>query len=390
VFLSKREDRILRGEEGEAKRLALKMLVSIGEAYGAKRMIRIRSAQISGVSYKTIGEPGLEFLQDFSSGGAVATVRAMLNPAGMDLEKWRELGVPEEFARKQLKIMEFFHKMKVQPTCSCIPYFAGGPALKGEHVAWAESSAVVFANSILGAYTNREGGPTALASAILGLTPLYGMHLKEQRKPTHLVRLKCRLKNELDFSLLGYWIGRSLGSCLPRIDGLQGIRSFEKLKAMSASLAASGAISMFSLEKAGRKKHEETVDIGEEELLEIRDNLSSARQFKHVCLGCPHLNLQELKLIARLVAGRETNMKLWCFTSRHLRDIAERHGYVGAIERAGGKVICDTCMVVSPIEEMGVDGIVTNSCKAAHYLRSLNRMESHLASLEECVRYALA
>ena len=391
MFLTKKEEQILVGEEGEARRLAMKLLVAIGDAYEAKRMIKVHSAQISGVSYKTIGEPGLEFLKEFSSRGALATVRAMLNPAGMDLTRWRELGVPEEFAQKQLEIMRCFRNMKIQPTCTCIPYFTEGASLRGQHVAWAESSAVVFANSVLGAYTNREGGPTALASAILGKSPLYGMHLNDQRTPTRLVKVRCELGSELDYGLLGYWIGGGVGSHIPRISGLQEAPSYDELKALCASMAVSGSIPMFFMKKgADRREGHEVMHVDREELLKTHRALSSEREFEHVCLGCPHLGLKELRLIARVVSGRKAMKKLWCFTSRHLRGIAEQQGYVGTIEQAGGKVVCDTCMVVSPIREMGVNGIVTNSCKAAHYLRSLNRVESRLASLEECVRYALA
>ena len=391
MFITKKEERVLDGEEGEARRLSMKLLVAIGDAYEAKRMIRVRSAQISGVSYKTIGEPGLEFLKEFSSRGALATVRAMLNPAGMDLTRWRELGVPEEFAQKQLEIMRCFRNMKIQPTCTCVPYSAEGASLRGQHVAWAESSAVVFANSVLGAYTNREGGPTALASAILGKSPLYGMHLDEQRTPTRLVKVRCELGSELDYSLLGYWIGGDIGSNIPRISGLQEAPSYDELKALSASMAVSGSIPMFSMKKkADKREGHEAIDVDREELLKTHRALSSESEFEHVCLGCPHLGLKELRLVARLVSGRKAMKKIWCFTSRHLRDTAEQQGYVGTIEQAGGKVVCDTCMVVSPIREMGVSGIVTNSCKAAHYLRSLNRVESRLVSLKECVRYALA
>ncbi len=391
MFITKKEERILDGEEGEARRLSMKLLVAIGDAYEAKRMIRVRSAQISGVSYKTIGEPGLEFLKEFSSRGALATVRAMLNPAGMDLTRWRELGVPEEFAQKQLEIMRCFRNMKIQPTCTCIPYSAEGASLRGQHVAWAESSAVVFANSVLGAYTNREGGPTALASAILGKSPLYGMHLDEQRTPTHLVKVRCKLENDLDYGLLGYWIGGDVGSHIPRINSLHGAPSYDQLKALSASMAVSGSVPMFSMNKRADKREEhEAIDVDREELLKTHRALSSEKEFEHICLGCPHLSLKELRLIAHLVSGRKAMKKLWCFTSRHLRDAAEQHGYVGTIEQAGGKVVCDTCMVVSPIREMGIDGIVTNSCKAAHYLRSLNRVESCLISLKECIKYALA
>lgn len=389
MFLSREEERVLDGEEGEIRARAMKLLVAIGDVYDAPRMIRVRSAQISGVSYKTIGEPGLEFLQEISSGGATATVKAMLNPAGMDLAQWRELGVPENFARKQLKIMQCFDKMKVEPTCTCIPYYAGKAPTKGEHVAWAESSAVVFANSILGAYTNREGGPTALASAILGLTPLYGMHIDEQRIPTHRVKLKCELGDDLDYSLLGYWIGDTLGSNLPRIDGFRRTPSLDELKALGASMAASGSIPMFSIERSCDEHREyETVSVDKTELLRTRRRLSSGEESRDICLGCPHLSLEELKLVASLVSGRKMVTRMWCFTSRHIYNIAKHSGYVDVIQRAGGKVMCDTCMVVSPIREMGIDSLLTNSCKAAHYLKS-SRIGVRLTNLKRCVRYAL-
>ena len=390
MYLTKSEERILDGEEGQARQLAMKLLAAIGDAYQAPRMIKVRSAQISGVSYKTIGEPGLDFLKEISSGGAVATIRAMLNPAGMDLARWKELRVPKEFAEKQFEIMQCFKSMKVEPTCTCIPYHGNGAPLKAEHIAWAESSAVVFANSVLGARTNREGGPTALASSILGLSPLYGMHVEEERRPTHLVNLECKLNTDLDYSLLGYWMGRSLASSVPKIKGLPKASSHDRLKALCASMAASGSISMFVWDGNGQNEQMETVSINKDQLSEIDRLLSSNEDFQHVALGCPHLSLDELKLIANLASGRKTTKKLWCFTSRYVRDAAQQQGYVAMIEETGGRVICDTCIVVSPMAELGMDGIVTNSCKAAHYLRSLNRVETRLMSLEKCIEYAFS
>lgn len=391
MYLTKAEEQILMGEEGEAKALAMNLLVAIGDVYEARRMIRVQSAQISGVSYKTIGEPGLEFLRELSSKGAVASIKSMLNPAGMDLVRWRRLGVPEDFAGKQLEIMECFGKMKIEPTCTCIPYHACTAPAKGEHVAWAESSAVVFANSVMEAYTNREGGPTALASSILGKTPLYGMHLDEERVPGYDVKVKCKLNSDLDFSLLGYWIGENLGSRIPRISNLKETPSRDQLKALSASIAASGSVPMFSMREGIETEEKcETATVYRHELHQISRSLSDDEEFEHICLGCPHLSFEELKLIATLVSGKDMRRKLWCFTSRHVHEIAERSGYVGSIEKAGGDVICDTCMVVSPMREMGVEGMLTNSCKAAHYSKSLNRMATGLMSLEGCVQYALA
>ncbi len=239
------------------------------------------------------------------------------------------------------------------------------------------------------ARTEREG-PTALASSILGLTPLYGMHVPEHRKPTHLIKLACKMNNDLDYALLGYWIGRSLDAPLPRIMDLRQATSHDALKGLCASMAASGSISMFLMGSGGGDEETEMISVGRNELLETERFLSSEKNFEHVALGCPHLSLKELESVAGLVSGRKVTKQLWCFTSRHVRDLAQRQGYVGAIEHAGGKVICDTCIVVSPMVDSGIGGVVTNSCKAAHYLRSLNQVETRLMDLRGCVEYAIS
>jgi predicted aconitase len=280
--------------------------------------------------------------------------------------------------------------MGIEPTCTCIPYYGETAPLSGEHLAWAESSAVVFANSVLGAYTNREGGPTALASSVLGLTPLYGIHIDENRRPTHLVKIKCSLNDDLDHSILGYWIGKNLGCCIPRIQGLSASCPRDRLKSLGASMAASGSVAMFLVGESDERESVDVVTIGKEELIEVRHSLSSEEDFQHVVLGCPHLSLEELKMVSDLVSGRKLTKNLWCFTSRYIRDVAKTRGYVDVIEGSGGKVICDTCIVVSPMTDRGMEGLVTNSCKAAHYLRSLNRIETCLMSFERCVQYALA
>jgi predicted aconitase len=175
VLLSEEEQRMFDGEEGEAKRQSMEILVALGRIYEAERMIPITSAQVSGVSYKTIGEAGLEYLEDLVQKGAKTSIPTFLNPAGMDVSQWKEMKIPEDFAKKQIKVLEAYSKMSIMKTCTCAPYFIGIRPKQGEHIAWAESSAVAFANSVLGARTNREGGPSALAAAICGVTPEYGL-----------------------------------------------------------------------------------------------------------------------------------------------------------------------------------------------------------------------
>ncbi|MDI7269409.1 MAG: aconitase X, partial [Myxococcota bacterium] len=176
------ERRMFDGAEGNARRKAMEILAALGEIYGAEETVPVRSAQIAGVSYANLGDAGLELIEEWAADGRVACL-ATLNPAGMDLRDWRAHGIPEEFAERQARIVAAYERMGVVASCTCTPYLAGNLPAPGEHVAWSESSAVTFANSVLGARTNREGGPSALAAALTGVTPMYGLHLDGPRAP---------------------------------------------------------------------------------------------------------------------------------------------------------------------------------------------------------------
>src|SRR5438094_7766928 len=165
-----RDQRRLRDEGTPSQRKAMQILLALGGLSEAKRLVPITSAHVSGASYKMIGDPGLEFLEDFARDARVA-VPTTVNPLGTDLAQWRDLGIPAEFADKQERIARAYGSMGVRPSFTCTPYLVGARPAFGEHVAWAESNAVCFANSVLGARTNREGGPSALAAAIDGATP---------------------------------------------------------------------------------------------------------------------------------------------------------------------------------------------------------------------------
>src|SRR5690606_1342835 len=157
-----------------------------GDIYQAKKMVEITSAQISGVSYKTIGDAGLEFLEEMAQSARVR-VPSTRNPAGGDLDHWPELGFSREFNERPLRIVADYQKMGITTTCTCTPYLASNLPILGSHIAWSESSAVCYANSVIGARTNREGGPGALSAAICGRTPFYGYHLESGRKANLVV-----------------------------------------------------------------------------------------------------------------------------------------------------------------------------------------------------------
>src|SRR5436309_38519 len=186
-----RAQRHLLAEGTDAQRKAMEILLTVGRLADASRLVPITSAHVSGASFKLIGEPGLEFLEDFASSARVS-VPTSVNPLGTDLAQWQALGIPPEFAEKQARIARAYETMGVRPTFSCTPYLLGVRPAFGDHLAWAESSAVCFANSVLGARTNREGGPAALAAAIVGATPEYGLHTDEGRQPTVIVNIRTK------------------------------------------------------------------------------------------------------------------------------------------------------------------------------------------------------
>ncbi|RLG91703.1 MAG: hypothetical protein DRO36_03690 [Candidatus Hecatellales archaeon] len=395
MYLTREEEKMLDGEYGEGLAKCMRLLVVLGEIFEAEKMVRVKSCHVSGVSYKNIGEPGLELLKSFAMENVrVKVKKTTLNPSGMDRKKWRRMGLPENFVQKQTEILKAFKRVGVNLTCSCTPYLAGNKPKPGDYVAWSESSATVYVNSVLGARTNRESGLSALASAITGRTPYYGYLLDENRKPNVKVKVKFKPSNVVEAGGLGYLIGKIFPERVPFFSGL-GFMDFDWLKALGAGLASSGAVTLYHVENLtpeaklfdGKCLAEaEKFEVEREDVKKAVEDLSEAEErFDAVFLGCPHYSLNQLKDVAYFLRGRKVKAKLWVFTSRSVYVKAKGLGYVGLIEKAGGLVLCDTCMVVSPLENLGLECVCTDSCKAAHYLPSTNRVKVKVKSPFECL-----
>nr|WP_319373679.1 aconitase X catalytic domain-containing protein [uncultured Methanobacterium sp.] len=381
MYLTREEEKMYAGEYGPAVEKSMEILVALGDIYGADGMVEIVSAQISGVSYKTIGEAGLEYLDDLASEGAQVQVPSTLNPAGVDLDQWKDLGFPKEFTRKQLLIVEAYRKMGISTTCTCTPYLVGNVPPVGSHIAWSESSAVCYANSVLGARTNREGGPGALSAAICGRTPNYGYHLDQARVPNLLVEVETPLSGS-DYGAMGYLVGKAVGNGVPYfklLDKEQINPQVNQLKALGAALASSGAVALYHMENTTPEYREvmphtgnlEKLTITRNDLDNTREKLSTAQKPDLVCLGCPHASLDEIGEVALKLKGKKLANQLWVCTSISVKVAADRMGYTEMIEKAGGHVVCDTCMVVAPIEDMGFKVIGVDSAKAANYVPSM-------------------
>lgn len=363
--MTRDQEKLLQnGRFGERK--AMEILCALGDVFGADSLVPISSAHVSGVSYKTIGDAGIEFLSEMAR-GTRTRVRTTANPTAMDRQRWKEMGITDGFAQKQLEIVALYEKMGVEESWTCTPYLAGNLPSQGDIIAWAESSAVAFANSVIGARTNREGGPSALASALTGLTPRYGLHIDDNRKASVIVEVSSSLKGK-DFASLGCIVGEFARDGVPYFRGLSPSKS--QMKSLGAALASTGSISLFHIEGVTPEHKNaiidklERTDIGRDDLDEKAEELCTEEEPDIVAIGCPHLSMEELKDLAGRRLKKRKGTEIWLCTSRHVYSQAR-----GLLDRLGdiGKVLCDTCMVVCPIEDRS-RVVATDSGKAAFYL----------------------
>lgn len=380
--------RHLLDDGSKAQRQAMRILLAVAKLADAQRLIPISNAHVSGASYKMIGDPGLEFLEDLSTDARVI-VPTTVNPLGTDLRQWQDLGVPPDFAEKQARIAAAYQRMGVQPTYSCTPYhFESRPAL-GEHVAWAESNAVCFANSVLGARTNRESGPSALAAAIAGVTPEYGLHTDEGRQPTVVVTATVRPR-DVDFSLIGLVAGERVGDGLPFVRGFRGTEG--DLKWLGAALASSGSCGMFHLEgvtpeaRRAERRGLPTITITRRDLTAARKAFTDGTEADMIALGSPQLSSEELRDVAERVQRTPPRIPVWVFTSREVRDANPEA--ISTIERFGGRVLADTCLEVTLLEHR-FGTVATPSGKGAYYLPTLCKQKVILDRIDAVLeRYA--
>ncbi len=393
------ERAMLHGVEGPATQKAMQIIAALAEVYEAERLVPIVSAQIAGVSYKNLGEAGLEFLEEWAAQGAKVRVPAFMNPAGMDRGRWREMGITPEFAEKQQRVIAALAAMGISPTCSCTPYLVGNVPQAGDHLAWSESSAVSFANSVLAARTNREGGPSALAAAITGRTPEYGLHLDYNRLPTHIINVHCTLRTEADFGALGYMVGQHVGDGIPyfHLGSLaQSQPQHEHLMALGAAMAASGAVALYHIDGVTPEaRHDLQPEAGLPHFTvhDLHPGYAALNspvdEIDFVSLGCPHTTLHDLERVAELLRGRTVKTTLWITTSHYVRNEGIAKSWVDTIEAAGGKVFADTCLVVAPVQDMGFRAMATNSAKAAFFAPAHSGLLRRFGSAEQCIDAAL-
>jgi len=393
LTLTTEEKEMLEGKHGKAARKAMEIITTLGEIYGAERLIPVASVQIAGVSYDNLGEAGLEYLSEMAEDGKVR-VLTTLNPAGMDMQEWKKHGISEDFAANQERVVEAFEKMGVITTCTCTPYLIGNLPHFGEHIAWAESSAVCFANSVIGALTNREGGPSALATALTGKTAEYGFHLEENRIAQVKYVVKAELRDTDDFGLLGYVIGTRTGKTIPYITGIEKA-STEELKSFCASIATYGGVAIFHMEGITPNKTtipDKTEVVTDDDLRAARVDLDdSEADIDFISVGCPHASIKEIADIAAMLDGKKVSdgKTVWITTAKPTKDLAVKMGFYDTIENAGAFLVADACCAVAPLRGK-FSGLMTDSAKACFYARGKNKFKTEIRTVEQCIKEAIS
>ena len=380
--LTKSEEKILAGSKGEVYASAYRVLSAIGQATEAEKLVPIEWAHISGVNYNTIGDTGVDFLQEVAN-GVRFRVRTTINPMGYDRSKPNTLS--QNFLSKQMQIVESYKKMGATQSFSCTPYEIFKLPKKGTSVSFAESSAAVFSNSFLGLMTNKESALSALASAITGKSPYSDLRIEKSRTPR--VAIKCRgiaINTETDYGLLGYIAGKIANDSCIAFSDLKSRMEMMPAKAIASGLGTSGSCGMFT---SGNVPKSESVAIGEEEMCKATDELSTDEDGDLIMFGSPQLGLSELTYLHDLIAGRKFDRRCIIFCSRYIHDQARKIGLASKVESSGAEFMCDSCMCLSPlITRDNTDSIITNSVKGAYYMKSSNRVGVALKDMKTIVR----
>jgi predicted aconitase len=407
LALSDEERAMLAGEFGEATRLAMRILTRMAPLYGASSLLAVTRAHIDGCIYE--GEAGLEFAERLASCGGRVRVPTTLNVVSLDHRHWRQLGLPAAYADKARRLGQAYLDMGASPTFTCAPYQTAAAPAFGEQIAWSESNAVAFANSIIGARSNRYGDYLDVSCALTGRVPAAGLHLSEHRLGQVLVRLRgvpaALVARDDFFPVLGYLLGKLVDDEIAVVEGLDARPSQDQLKALAAAAATSGSVALFHLvgitpeapttaDAFGGRTPLRVHDVGPNELRRARAELSTATGdvVDLIAFGSPHCSLAECRHLAALMNGRQAapGVEVFVTTSRAVRDLLERSGELKTLRAFGAKVTADTCIVVAPLVRRKARVMMTNSGKYAHYAPGLLGVQAVFASTEDCVTSAAA
>ncbi|WP_037568724.1 aconitase X [Phaeacidiphilus oryzae] len=420
LHLTDEEKAMRDGAEGPAVAAAMDLLVRYGEALGAERLCETRNVagtttQPSPAKARLVAEGGWNkaFSVISLDSDEVVDVPEMRVPTcqlqhGFGPDSVGVAPYPREFVELQTDAEAFYGRRGVNILATCTPYQVGNLPVRGEHVAWMESSAVIYANSVLGARTNCEGGASTGAASLTGRIPCWGNHLTEHRYGTHLVQVDGPVRDFMDWGLLGYHVGDLVQEGRPVVVGEFAHPDLVDLKHFGAAAASSGGVELYHLPgitpeapdteaafgPGGGRRLPEALHFGAAERRAAYETLNDqgrSTDVDFVLLGCPHASVDQIRAAARALEGRRLNSgtQLWIMAPRALKEVADRSGYTAVIEAAGGRILADSCPAMSRTAPPGTRVFATDSAKQAHYLPAILGIEAWFGSLQDCVDAAV-
>jgi hypothetical protein len=396
----------LEGREGPASAMAMSILVRMGEVLEADHMIDIEAAHIDSTLY--MGQATLEFAEKLSGMGAKVCVPTSLNVGGVDQQGWQSWPVPPTWAEQARRQMDAYQSMGAVPTWTCAPYQTAFRPEFGQQIAWGESNAIVFANSVIGARTERYPDLLDICAAVTGRVPAVGLHLESNRGGQLVIEVSgvpFSLQAEDSFyPVFGLLVGKLAGDRIPVLTGLNVQPTEDQLKAFGAATASSGSVALFhwvgvtpeatSLEAALKgRQPEEVISVGMADLKAAWQDLTTdaGGRLDMVVLGSPHFSLDEFRRLAPMLEGqsRHPDVSFLVTSSRAMAALAEKAGVLHPLREFGGRVTLDTCILTTPMLPPEVKTLMTNSAKYAYYSPGLLNTQVVFGSLADCVQSAI-
>ena len=409
--LTKTEQEMLSGEHGVGTQKCMKLLVTMGQVCGAKKMVPITSGHIAG-NFTVMGEEGIGWIEELVKEGAKIKVFTTKNPEMFDFEHADELAVPQKYRDIQFRMNKALKDLGVTLTYSCHHYLVGNTPRFGDHITWASSGSLVYANSVLGARSNRDACHVVIAAGVAGVIPEWGLHLTENRKGQVRVstkNLNIAEYNLADYQALGWRVGKIVRDKIPVFVDLPKDISIQAIKAILYSVTVPGAMPLVhmvgitpeapTLEAAcgDNPSALPLVTVFEEDVNKSFREIYSGKNEKVdlVIFGCPQCAIQEIGEIVEILDGKRVKpgTELWICTSNWMKDLAIRMGYYEKITAAGGKIVADVGAADGPyfyLKERGVKVIAINSARGSYYSRGLFGMDTWFGTTRECLETAIA
>jgi hypothetical protein len=404
MVLSSEERAMLAGEAGKAPALALRIVVETARLMGAEKLIAVASAHIDGALYH--GDSGTLFAEKLVELGGRVAVPATLNVGALDLSCGAKTRLPPHQHDMAFRLMRAYEAMGCTPSWTCAPYQAGHRPALGSDVAWGESNAVAFCNSVLGARTNRYGDFLDIACAIAGRAPYYGLHRPENRRATFVLdcsSLSAALRgSDVFWPVIGTLYGQEAGTAVGAVAGLSGFATEDRLKAFGAAAASAGAVGLFHIlgvtpeapdlaTISGGARNMPVIPVTPERLARARRGLSTTDETRidAIAIGSPHCSADELREVIKLLAARQVARPFYACTGRHALLALEPEERQSLID-AGVTLVTDTCIVVTPMLADMAGTLLTNSGKFAHYAPGNTGYAVRYGSLNECVEGAVS